>query len=117
MSNKIRVTVWHEYRHEKKNPKVHEVYPKGMHEAIADGLRDQSDLEIRTATLDEPSHGLSQQHPFRTTPINRIIIAIRKGVARIVPCASTRNKYQARHSERQISFMPEGLAAAVTLPP
>ena len=59
MSKKIRVTVWHEYRHEKKNKKVAEVYPKGMHEAIAEHLRTQADLEVRTATLDEPSHGLT----------------------------------------------------------
>ena len=33
----IRVTVWGEYRHEKRNPKVAEIYPRGMHEAI--GMR------------------------------------------------------------------------------
>src|SRR6476660_9334567 len=57
----IRVTVWHEYRHEKKNPKVSEVYPKGMHEAIAAGLRKNSELQVRTATLDEPEHGLTEE--------------------------------------------------------
>ena len=55
----IRVTVWHEYRHEKKDPKVAEVYPRGIHEAIASHLRKSSDLQVRTATLDEPEHGLS----------------------------------------------------------
>ena len=35
MSEKIRVTVWNEYRHEKKPGKVAEVYPKGIHGAIA----------------------------------------------------------------------------------
>ena len=29
-----RVVVWNEARHEKKNPKVAEIYPNGMHEAI-----------------------------------------------------------------------------------
>ncbi|MGD0463743.1 MAG: ThuA domain-containing protein [Tepidisphaeraceae bacterium] len=57
----IRVTVWHEYRHEKKNPVVAEIYPQGMHEAIASHLRKSKDLEVRTATLDEPEHGLSDQ--------------------------------------------------------
>jgi trehalose utilization protein len=57
----IRVTVWHEYRHEKKNPKVAEVYPNGMHEAIASHLRKSSDLQVRTATLDEPEHGLTDE--------------------------------------------------------
>ena len=59
MANPLRVTVWHEYRHEKKNKKVAEIYPKGMHEAIAEDLRKQPDMKVRTATLDEPSHGLT----------------------------------------------------------
>lgn len=57
----IRVTVWHEYRHEKKNPKVAQIYPSGMHQAIASHLRQSADLYVRTATLDEPEHGLSEQ--------------------------------------------------------
>src|SRR5690349_21552379 len=56
----IRVTVWGEYRHEKKNPKVAAIYPKGMHEAIADGLRTSADLDVRTAHLDLPEHGLTE---------------------------------------------------------
>ena len=35
MSKPIRVTVWNEYRHEKKNPKIAAIYPEGMHAAIA----------------------------------------------------------------------------------
>ena len=57
----IRVTVWHEHRHEKTDPKVAEVYPRGIHEAIASHLRKSSDLQVRTATLDEPEHGLSDE--------------------------------------------------------
>ncbi|MGD0541448.1 MAG: ThuA domain-containing protein [Tepidisphaeraceae bacterium] len=57
----IHVTVWHEYRHEKHNPKVAEIYPQGMHEAIASHLRKSADLIVRTATLDEPEHGLSEE--------------------------------------------------------
>ncbi len=57
----IRVTVWHEYRHEKKNPKVAEIYPHGMHEAIASHLRKCPDMEVRTSTQDEPEHGLSEE--------------------------------------------------------
>jgi trehalose utilization protein len=57
----IRVTVWHEYRHEKKNPKVAEIYPDGMHEAIASYLRTVPGLQVRTATLDEPDHGLTKE--------------------------------------------------------
>ncbi len=57
----IRVTVWGEYRHEKKNPKVAALYPGGMHETIAAFLRKQKKLQVQTATLDEPDHGLSQE--------------------------------------------------------
>src|SRR4051794_14236812 len=61
----IRVTVWNEGRHEKKNPVVAEIYPNGMHETIAAHLRKGgsggSGLEVRTATLDEKEHGLSEE--------------------------------------------------------
>jgi trehalose utilization protein len=56
----IRVTIWHEFRHEKLNPKVAEIYPRGMHETIAAHLRKSPDLSVRTATLEEPDHGLTQ---------------------------------------------------------
>jgi len=59
MSQKIRVTVWGENVHEKKLPAVAKIYPKGMHEAIAESLREAGDLEVRTATLDQPEHGLT----------------------------------------------------------
>lgn len=52
-----RITVWNEFRHERKNPKVTAIYPDGIHNAIADGLREDG-FEVRTATLDEPEHGL-----------------------------------------------------------
>ena len=51
MSSKIRVTVWGEYVHERKHPAVTKIYPNGMHEVIAEGLRESAGLEIRTATL------------------------------------------------------------------
>jgi len=56
----IRVTVWGEFRHEKKNPKVAELYPKGMHETIAAALRKNAQLAVRTAWLDQPEHGLTE---------------------------------------------------------
>lgn len=61
MSNKIRVTVWGENVHEKKMPVVAKIYPKGMHEAIADGIRESGDFTVRTATLDQPEHGLTDE--------------------------------------------------------
>ncbi|MBK8046118.1 MAG: ThuA domain-containing protein [Anaerolineales bacterium] len=55
----IRVTVWSEYRHEKRNPKIAEIYPDGMHGAIARSLSDAG-FAVRTATLDEPEHGRTE---------------------------------------------------------
>jgi trehalose utilization protein len=54
-----RVTVWNEGRHEKRNETVAQIYPQGIHGAIAAGLR-EAGLEVRTATLDEPEHGLTE---------------------------------------------------------
>jgi trehalose utilization protein len=59
MSDVIRVTVWNEFRHEKKNPAIAKIYPKGMHETIAAALRKQPGFKVGTATLDEPEHGLT----------------------------------------------------------
>jgi trehalose utilization protein len=62
MTQQINVTVWSEYRHEKLDEEVARVYPKGMHEAIAEGLRDSSsDFCVQTATLDQPEHGLTKE--------------------------------------------------------
>lgn len=54
-----RVLVWNEYRHEKQHAEVNAVYPHGIHEAIADPLR-AAGFSVRTATLDEPEHGLGE---------------------------------------------------------
>lgn len=55
----VKVTIWNEYRHELRNAQIGALYPKGMHGAIADGLKAIGGFDIRTATLDEPSHGLT----------------------------------------------------------
>ena len=65
MSQSIRVTVWSEFRHEKHNPKVQAVYPNGIHNVIADGLR-QAGFTVGTATLDEPEHGLTEETLLNT---------------------------------------------------
>lgn len=59
MSKTIKVTVWNENRHEKKNEQVRSVYPQGIHQAIAGPLSEE-DFQVRTATLDDPEHGLNQ---------------------------------------------------------
>jgi trehalose utilization protein len=63
MNNPVRVTVWNEFRHERRNAEVARIYPEGMHAVIADGIREQlgDEAVIRTATLDEPEHGLSAE--------------------------------------------------------
>jgi len=58
MSEPIRVTVWNEFRHERESEQIKAVYPRGIHEAIAQGLREQPGLAVRTAMLDEPAQGL-----------------------------------------------------------
>ena len=64
MTSAIRVTVWGENFHEhseRDRAGMAVRYPDGMHGAIAAGLRDQlgEGVEVRTATLDQPEHGLS----------------------------------------------------------
>jgi len=53
------VTVWNEFRHERQNDTVAEVYPDGIHSVIADALS-EAGFETQTATLDEPEHGLTE---------------------------------------------------------
>lgn len=54
----MRVTVWNEYRHEKSEQAVADVYPEGIHKTIA-GFLQEAGLDTTTATLDEPEHGLT----------------------------------------------------------
>ena len=53
----VSVTVWNEFVHEQEDDAVAEVYPDGIHTAIAGGLAERGH-ETRTATLEEPEHGL-----------------------------------------------------------
>ncbi|MEU8362232.1 ThuA domain-containing protein [Nonomuraea sp. NPDC048882] len=59
----IHVTVWGENRHEQVEPKVAEIYPDGMHNAIRRGIEARLDgrATVGTATLDEPEHGLTEE--------------------------------------------------------
>ncbi|TVR46518.1 MAG: trehalose utilization protein ThuA [Planctomycetota bacterium] len=66
MSTPLRVTIWNEFRHETKNPAVQAIYPDGIHHTISQALQTQaaaagSAIALRTATLDEPNHGLSEE--------------------------------------------------------
>jgi trehalose utilization protein len=61
MAEKIKVTVWGENVHEKSSTVVSGIYPKGIHGCIADGLAEDPAFEVRTATLDMPEHGLTDE--------------------------------------------------------
>lgn len=56
----IQVTIWNEFRHEKTDEAVKKVYPEGIHQQIAQFLK-EDDFSVRTATLDEPEHGLTEE--------------------------------------------------------
>lgn len=59
----VRVTVWGENRHEQREPEVAARYPEGMHGAVAEGIRENlgEAAQVRTATLDDPEHGLTEE--------------------------------------------------------
>ena len=57
----INVTVWNENRHEQTDGNVKKNYPNGIHNCIADFLRKETDITVRTATLNQPYHGLTDE--------------------------------------------------------
>ena len=59
----LRVTVWNENVHERQgHGSMSEYYPEGIHGAIAEALgRLLPDAEVRTATLEQPEHGLTAE--------------------------------------------------------
>jgi len=58
----LRITVWNEFVHEQQHQQVRDVYPQGIHAAIVDGLTPLlgDSAVFRTATLEQPEHGLKQ---------------------------------------------------------
>lgn len=60
MGTLVRITIWNEFVHETTNERVKAIYPRGIHEALAEGLRGEG-RTIRTATLREPEHGLTEE--------------------------------------------------------
>ena len=57
----IRVLVWNEFVHELKNDIVKEIYPNGIHEAIAEFLGKEEDIEVKTAYLDQENCGITKE--------------------------------------------------------
>ena len=57
----LRVTVWNEYLHELEHEVVGNLYPDGIHGALASAVQEHHPTaEVTTATLRQPDHGLSQ---------------------------------------------------------
>jgi trehalose utilization protein len=57
----IKVRIWNEFRHERHREEAAAVYPEGIHEAIANHLRNAGGFDVATSTLDEPEHGLTEE--------------------------------------------------------
>lgn len=59
----IRATVWNENVHERTEPEIMPFYPDGIHGAVANALRAElgDHVTVRTATLDQPEHGLTDE--------------------------------------------------------
>jgi len=57
---KIKVLVWNENIHEKTIAEVQNIYPDGIHGCIAEFL-ENAGFDVSTATLEMPSHGLTQE--------------------------------------------------------
>jgi trehalose utilization protein len=56
----VRILVWNEHIHERRDEAVRAVYPQGIHETVAGAIREHlGDAVVGTATLDDPGHGLA----------------------------------------------------------
>ncbi len=63
MTAPINVLVWNEGWHERNDASVQAIYPDGIHGAIAAGLSEVlgDAVSVRTATLADPEHGLTEE--------------------------------------------------------
>ncbi|SFJ44895.1 MULTISPECIES: ThuA domain-containing protein [unclassified Phyllobacterium] len=57
----IRTLVWGENVHEQTNKTVAGIYPEGMHTQIAKLLAADEEISVKTTTLQEPEHGLTER--------------------------------------------------------
>lgn len=116
----LRVTVWNEYKHEREYEEIAKVYPQGIHECIAGFLREEEDLQVRTATFDMPEHGLTEavlqetdvliiwshalQEEFDDAVAERVCQAVRSGMGLV-----------ALHSAHFSKIMKKLLGTSMTL--
>lgn len=61
MTEKIRVTVWNEFRHEKTKENVKALYPNGLHAVVGEFLSETGDMEVTLAALDDEAQGLPDE--------------------------------------------------------
>ncbi|QGH33857.1 trehalose utilization protein ThuA [Gracilibacillus salitolerans] len=61
----MNVLIWNEYRHEQHDQEVAKIYPKGIHEVLKEFLQ-TDDIQVETATLDEPDHGITDEKLAKT---------------------------------------------------
>ena len=56
----IRVTFWHEFRHEKTKPEAKALYPEGIH-AYLKSVLECDDIQFTLAALDDPNQGITDE--------------------------------------------------------
>ncbi len=56
----IKVTFWHEFRHEKTKPEAKALYPDGLH-AYLKSILECEVIEITLAALDDPNQGITDE--------------------------------------------------------
>ena len=65
--SKLRVLIWNEFVDEREREEVKSIYPQGIHETLMRELMEiGNDLEIETATLEDPEHGLTGSRLAKT---------------------------------------------------
>ncbi|OPJ63734.1 ThuA domain-containing protein [Clostridium oryzae] len=57
----MKITIWNEFIHENEYEAIHKIYPDGIHNCIKGFLQKEEDFSVRTATLDMPECGLSEE--------------------------------------------------------
>lgn len=57
----LKLCIWNEFIHEKEDPKVKEIYPDGIHKQLGNIFKENENVEIHYATLNQADHGLSDQ--------------------------------------------------------
>jgi len=97
----IRVLVWNEFRHERRNEAVARLYPQGIHGTLAAALRAHGLEHVETATLDEPEHGLGEE---RLAATDVLVWWGHKAHAEVSDAVAARVK--ARVTEGGMGFVP-----------